>query len=153
MKSLLCCEVYPQSTRKTAPTGQGGIMFLKRNAAVLLFVFAASTVRADLPSVRLDRLTPLGGAAGTTVEVEVIGADMEEAKTLLFDHPGLKVTFVKERHFRVAIAADVPAGTYDVRLIGRFGVSNPRLFSVSHGLVDVAMKEPKEPATGQQVPI
>ena len=43
---------------------------------------------------------------------------------MLFDHPGLKAVFVKERQFRLAIAADVPPGTYDVRLVGRFGVSN-----------------------------
>jgi hypothetical protein len=101
----------------------------------------AGSARADLPSVRFDRLTPLGGAAGTTVDVEVAGADMEDVKTLLFDHPGLKATFIKDRHFRLSIAADVPAGTYDGRLVGRFGVSNPRLFSVTHGLADVARQQ------------
>src|SRR5436309_2930772 len=117
---------------------------------LLLFVLASAS-RAELPSVRFNRLTPLGGAAGSTVEVEVAGADIEEVKTLLFDHPGLKATFVQERRFRVSIAADVPAGTYDVRLVGRFGVSNPRLFAVSHGLVDVARTEPKD-AVVQLVP-
>src|SRR6266540_2444434 len=75
---------------------------LKRFAVLLFFVPA----RADLPALRFDRLTPLGGAAGTTIDIEIQGVDMEEAKTLLFDHPGLKATFVKERYFRVAIAAD-----------------------------------------------
>ncbi|MBI1917388.1 MAG: PPC domain-containing protein [Planctomycetes bacterium] len=129
-------------------------MSLKRIAPVLLFAFAASPTRADLPAVRLDLLTPPGGAAGTTIDVAVQGADMEEVKTLLFDHPGLKATFVKERHFRVAIAADVPAGTYDARLVGRFGVSNPRLFSVTHGLTDIAEKEPNdEPETAQKIAV
>src|SRR5262245_9894561 len=122
--------------------------------SLALLLALAIPARADLPSVRLDRLTPLGGAAGTIVEVEVQGADMEEVKTLLLDHPGLKATFVKERHFRIAIAADVPAGTYDVRLVGRFGVSNPRLFSVTHGLTDVAEKEPNdEPETAQKITV
>src|SRR5262245_20432383 len=98
---------------------------MKHLAIVLLVVIVRAT-RADLPSVRFDRLFPLGGAAGSTVEVEIVGADMEEVKALLFDHPGLKAVFMQERRFKVTIADDVPAGSYDVRLVGRFGVSNPR---------------------------
>ncbi len=45
----------------------------------------------------------------------------------------------------------MPAGTYDVRLLGRFGISNPRLFAVSHGLIDVAEKEPNNDAATAQV--
>jgi hypothetical protein len=113
---------------------------LKRFAALLLGLLVAVQVRADLPAVRFDRLAPLGGSAGTTVDFEIAGADLEGVESVLFDHPGLKPTFLKERRFRLSIAADVPPGTYDVRLVGRFGVSNPRLFSVSHGLADVAQK-------------
>jgi hypothetical protein len=118
---------------------------LKRLAAILFCLLLAGTTRADLPTVRFDRLIPLGGAAGSTVDLEIAGADLEGVESLLFDHPGLKATFVKERRFRLTIAADVPPGTYDVRLVGRFGVSNPRLFSVSHGLTDVAQKAADTP--------
>jgi hypothetical protein len=103
--------------------------------------------------VRLDRLAPLGGAAGTTVDLEIAGADLEGVESLLFDHPGLKATLVKDRQFRLAIAAAVPPGTYDVRLVGRFGVSNPRLFSVSHGLTDVARKPPADAASPQVIAV
>ncbi len=120
--------------------------------ALLLLLGVASVCHADLPSVRFDRLFPLGGAVGTIIEVEIQGADVEEVKTLLFDHPGLKATFVQDRRFKISIAADVLAGTYDVRLVGRFGVSNPRLFAVTHGLTDVAEKEPNDDAaTAQKV--
>src|SRR5207249_11804785 len=97
----------------------------------------------------------LGAAAGSTLEVQFTqGADMEEVKSLLFDHPGLKAEFVKNSIFRVTIAADVPTGTYDVRLVGRFGVSNPRLFAVSHGLTEVTKKEPNDdPASAQPVAV
>lgn len=101
-----------------------------------------SVARAELPLIRFDRLSPIGAAAGSTIEVEVLGGDIEEVKSLRFDHPGLKAEFVKERFFKVSVAADVPEGTYDVRLVGRFGVSNPRLLAVSHGLTDVAEVEP-----------
>jgi hypothetical protein len=126
---------------------------LKRIAASLFCLLVAIPARADLPAVRFDRLTPLGGAAGTTVDLDIAGADLEGVDTLLFDHPGLKATFVKDRQFRLAIAADVPPGTYDVRLVGRFGVSNPRLFSVSHGLADVALKKPADAAAPQVIAV
>jgi hypothetical protein len=122
-------------------------MSVKRFVAILFCLLMAAPARADLPAVRFDRLTPLGGAAGTTVDLEIAGADLEGVESLLFDHPGLKATFVKERRFRLSIAADTPPGTYDVRLVGCFGVSNPRLFSVSHGLTDVAQKAGDVPQT------
>jgi Bacterial pre-peptidase C-terminal domain len=122
---------------------------------ILVGVFAALALlahpaRAELPSPRFDRLTPLGASAGSSAEIEIIGTDIEDVKSLLFDHPGLKAEHLKERRFRVTVAANVPAGTYDVRLVGRFGVSNPRLFAVSHGLTDVTEKEPNDEAASAQ---
>ena len=100
--------------------------------------------RAELPMPRLDRLTPLGGVAGGQTEIELQGADLDDVKSLVFDHPGLSATPVmgKERRYAVKIAADVPAGTYDVWVDGRFGISNPRLFSVVRDLTEVAETEP-----------
>lgn len=123
-------------------------------AALLLcaLVIPASAM-ADLPFARFDRLTPLGGAAGTTIDLEIAGADLEGVESLLFDHPGLKATFVKERQFRLTIAADVSPGTYDVRLVGRFGVSNPRLFCVSHRLKEVAYQGPASAASPQVIAV
>src|SRR5262245_25444969 len=119
-----------------------------------LLVSVAAAARAELPSPRLDRLAPLGASAGSSVQVEVQGADLDDARTLLFDHPGLHAEFVKDRFFRVTVAKDVPAGTYDARLVGRWGVSNPRLFAVSHGLVEIAEKEPNDSIEqAQPVPV
>ncbi len=123
-------------------------------SAVTVFTSACGVANAELPLIRFDRLSPIGAAAGSTIEVEVLGGDIEEVKSLLFDHPGLKAEFVKERFFKVSVAADVPAGTYDVRLVGRFGVSNPRLLAISHGLTDVAEVEPNnEPEKAQLVAV
>jgi hypothetical protein len=120
---------------------------------LLCSLLLATAVRADLPSPRFDRLTPLGAAAGASVEVEVAGADIEEANTLLFDHPGITAEHVKDRRFKVTVAADVPPGTYDARLLGKWGVTNPRLFAVSRGLTEVAAQPPKEPDAAQPVPL
>ncbi|HWB09357.1 MAG TPA: PPC domain-containing protein [Pirellulales bacterium] len=130
---------------------------LSRWRAALLVVVSLAcpgAAHADLPSIRLDRITPLGAAAGATVEVAVNAADDEEAKRLVFDHPGISAEWVENRKFKVTVAADVPEGTYDARLLGRFGLSNPRLFAVSHGLSDVTEKEPNDDrAKAQAVPL
>jgi hypothetical protein len=121
---------------------------------ILTFVaiaFAASTVTAELPLVRLDRITPLGGLAGSDVTLEITGRDLEDVKTLHFDHPGFKATWLKDRQFKVATAADVPPGTYEVRAVGRFGISGARLFAVQRGLAEVAEKEPNDDADKAQL--
>ena len=124
---------------------------MKQFLALLFCLLITTTVHADLPSPRFDRLTPLGASAGSSVEVEIAGSDIEEVKTLLFDHPGLKAEHLKDRRFRITVAPEVPAGTYDVFLLGRFGISNPRLFAVSRGLKEIAEKEPNDDAASAQV--
>src|SRR5947207_8149585 len=127
---------------------------MRAACGLALFLSVAGAARGELPSPRLDRLAPLGTSAGSSVQVEVQGADLDDAKTLLFDHPGLHAEFVKDRFFRVTVSNDVPAGTYDAQLVGRFGVSNPRLFAVSHGLTEVTEKEPNDSIEqAQPVPV
>jgi hypothetical protein len=121
--------------------------------SLLAFLSLVSVARADLPSPRFDRITPLGAAAGSSVEVEVLGGDIEDATKLFFDHPGITATHVKDRKFKVTVAADVPPGTYDARVLGKYGVTNPRLFAVSKGLTEITDTPPKDPATGQIVPV
>jgi hypothetical protein len=125
-----------------------------RSASLLSLLLLASSVRADLPSPRLDRLTPLGAAAGSTVEVEVQGADIEEPAQLIFDHPGITAKHLKDRKFAVTVSKDVPEGTYDARLVGKYGVTNPRLFAVARGLAEVSEKPGNDDrATAQDVPV
>src|SRR5262249_56813321 len=123
-----------------------------RILSILVLLLFATVANAELPSPRLDRITPLGAAAGSSVEVEIVGADLEEADRMLFDHPGIKAEHVKDRKFKVSIAADVPSGTYDAHVVGKYGGSSPRLFAVSHDLVEVQEKEPNDDmATAQAV--
>src|SRR5262245_30653726 len=89
---------------------------------------------AQLPHVRLDRTFPLGGAAGSQVTLELTGKDLDDVRTLHFDRPGFQAEPVKPNQFRVTVAADVPAGTYEVRAVGKYGISGGRLFAVSRGL-------------------
>lgn len=113
----------------------------------LLFAPFLSPVkaRAELPEPRFLYLAPLGAAAGSDIEVTVRGADFETIDTLMFDQPGFQAKLIGKPTpaaavFMVSIAPDVPEGTYDVWALGKFGISNPRLFAVSRGLKEVAKK-------------
>src|SRR5262249_13124168 len=87
-------------------------------------------------------------------QVTLTGKDLDEASSLHFDHPGLKAEPIKAGAFRVSIAADVPPGTYEVRAVGRHGISGSRLFAGSHGLDEGREKEPNDTAaTAQRVPM
>jgi hypothetical protein len=111
-------------------------------------------VRAELPHIRLDGVFPLGGQAGTEVMLDIHGRDLDEVNALHFDHAGLKATHVKQNQFRLAIPADITPGTYEVRAIGKYGISGAVLFEVSRGLTEVLEKEPNDsPDKAQPVPM
>ncbi len=124
-------------------------------AAVVLSGVAASEASAQLPTARLFSVFPAGGKQGTTVEIAVAGGDLEDVNQLYFDHPGIKAEFIQEMKdgkpvpvppagpakFKVTIAAETPVGPHDVRVIGRYGISNPRTFVVGD-MVEVNEVEP-----------
>jgi hypothetical protein len=122
---------------------------------------------AQLPVARLNSVFPAGGKLGTSFEVTITGTDLELAGKLLFTHPGITAT-PKTRDpnpfeqgpqpvpntFTVKIDAAVPPGWYELRTIGKFGVSNSRAFLVDD-LDEGAEKEPnntRDVATVVQVP-
>lgn len=100
----------------------------------------SSAIYAQLPTTQLTTIFPPGGKIGSAVEVRLGGTDLDDVNQLQFSHPGIKAIakmspateFEKSKPvpgtFTVQIAADVPPGRYEARVIGRFGVSNPRVF-------------------------
>ena len=111
---------------------------------------------ADLPSIPFDQMNPLGVTAGGSVEVEIKGNHIEGVDRLVFDQPGITAEPVmgKDRFFRITVSENVPVGTYDVYLSGRFGVSNPRLLAVTKGFVEVADNgKNRTPADAQAIEI
>ncbi len=111
------------------------------------------------PSPHLLTVLPPGGKVGTTVEITVTGADLDEPEKLLFSQPGIKAEPIAPPEpappaagkpptpktpvtkFKVTIPPETPVGTYDVRLVNHYGVSNPRAFVVGD-LTEVLEKEP-----------
>ena len=116
------------------------MMVLSRSFFSLFLLASASAVYAQsvcLPSPRLLTTMPMGGQAGSTVEVSITGESMEDVEELRFSHPGITATpkrddagNVVENQFVVNIAADCPPGVHEARTISRLGVSSSRVFNV-----------------------
>jgi hypothetical protein len=95
---------------------------------------------AQLPLPRLHWLSPAGGRAGSQVEVNLGGADLDDATELRFSHEGISgrakldaAGLPEGSRFTVSIASNVPPGLYEARALGRFGLSSPRRFAVGRG--------------------
>lgn len=109
-------------------------------AASLLAAWSAPAVAQSvcLPSPRLLTIVPMGGQAGTQVEVTISGEELEEADELTFSDP--RITAVRKtddagkvvpNKYVVSIAADCPEGVYEARAMSRLGMSSSRVFCVS----------------------
>jgi hypothetical protein len=119
---------------------------------------------SGLPSPRLLQVAPAGAKASSSFDLVVAGRHLEEPEKLVFSHPGIRAEFVPapapeidpktkkpkpvanalpadHYRFRVTVPPDVPLGLHDVRLVNKWGVSNPRAFAVGD-LNEVAEKEP-----------
>ncbi len=142
---------------------------LRAGAFLSLFLFVgpleAQIVNGNLwPKPRLTLVAPTGGKVGSTFEVAFAGTELEEPQSLYFSHPGIKgVPIIPPppkvdpkakvdpkkpapapppiTKFSVTINKEVPPGYYDVRFVGKTGVSNPRVFVVGD-LPEVTEKEP-----------
>lgn len=91
-----------------------------------------------LPAPRLLTTMPMGGQAGTTVEVTITGQSLDTAEALLFSHP--EITAKQKRQdngervanqFVIQISEDCQPGVYDARVMTGMGLSTARAFSVS----------------------
>ncbi|MCI0462592.1 MAG: PPC domain-containing protein [Gemmataceae bacterium] len=133
--------------------------------ALLLADRAAAQVQlgSQQPTPRLTVLTPPGARAGATIDLLFAGTDLDSPEAMLFSHPGIKATPSESPppkpdpkakpqpkgmkgvpsvgKFTATVPGDVPPGHYDVRLVGKHGVSNPRTFVVG-ALPEAAEKEP-----------
>jgi len=123
--------IAPAGLRIELRTSKAGVF---QWIVTVLLLLTISMVQAQyLPLTRLNTVYPMGGKAGSTNEVEVTGLDLEEVKLFTATHPGItaKPKEGAENRFIVTIAPNVPTGFYEVRIGGRFGLSNPRAFLVS----------------------
>lgn len=127
--------------------------------AFALALLAVGPVLAQLPQARITSVFPPGAQRGATVDVVVGGgSDLDELDAMIFSHPEITATQKRDAGgnpvastFTVTVGGNVPAGLYDVRVRGLFGISNPRIFRVD-SLPEIAETEPNN-AAPQATPV
>ena len=102
-------------------------------AAGILLAVSAFAQQVTLPLPRLLTIMPMGGQAGTNVEVTITGENIEDVTELTFSTPKITAKPVAGavNKFTVSIAADAAVGVYDARVMSRLGMSSVRAFSVN----------------------
>ncbi|MES2597661.1 MAG: hypothetical protein V4662_20110 [Verrucomicrobiota bacterium] len=108
-------------------------------AFALVVSIAHGQVVVPVPSPTISAVSPLGGKPGTTVEFSFKGAELDEAKAVLLSSLSggkamtipVKQVSAKKGVLAAQIPADAALGLYDIRLMARYGVSNPRVFQIS----------------------
>ena len=132
-------------------------------AILSLFFPWANASLAQLPAIRLDGLFPSGAAPGTTVEVTASGANLDDIATIEFTSPGIIARpkmaepgpfdpgpVPVPNTFIVTVPADVPVGMLEARIVGKYGVSNPRVFEIGD-FPEVLEAEPNNDPGREQV--
>jgi hypothetical protein len=122
--------------------------------SVLALILLPGVLPAQLPAARLDGIFPAGATPGATFDLTITGNDLDDADKLHFSHPGITAArkMVEPgpfdegpqpvlNQFIVTVAGDVPAGLYEVRAQGKYGITNPRTFEVG-SLAEVVETEP-----------
>lgn len=111
---------------------------LSSQFAIAALLTTTAFSQATFPTPVLTSLSPLGGKPGSTVEISFKGADLDGAKSVLLSSihgASLEVPIVqipeKKGVLAVKLPADAKSDLYDIRLVGRYGVSNPRVFQIS----------------------
>jgi hypothetical protein len=106
------------------------MLILRLSLAALVLVAApAAYSQAAFPSPVLTSITPLGGKPGSTIELSLRGTDLDAPLAVMI--AGRQIPITTSTKASLALPADLPAGVHDLRFIGRYGVSNPRVFQVS----------------------
>ncbi len=105
----------------------------KLSAVAALLACACSSLAG---SPRLTHTYPSAGQRGTEIEVTCSGGNLADAKSLLFDTPGLECTGITTPEggkfkAKIKIAADAKLGEHSFRAITTSGVSDLRLFFVT----------------------
>lgn len=113
-----------------------------------------------LPAPRLLTTTPMGGQAGTEVEITISGEHLDEAGELSFSDSRITAAPLRDdggnpvpNKYLVTIAADCPAGLYEARVMTRLGISSSRIFSVGT-LPELSRTSPNTTlATAMELPV
>lgn len=111
-------------------------------SAAIVMAIGFATASAQPPRPRLDWVYPAGVTAGAEAVLELSGADLDGISRILVSSPRLTASQADGK-WKIAAAADTPSGTYDIRVVAAWGVSNPIPFVVGP-LPEIAETEPND---------
>jgi hypothetical protein len=130
---------------------------MKSVAALLSFLLPAFSLWAGSPLV--TRVTPAAGQRGTETEIVLAGSRLVDARTLLFNGPGIEcvgISDAKTGSFKakLKIAPDARIGEHIFRAITNSGIADTRLFYVTPYPVQKEADEEKgDPYKPQPAPL
>ena len=107
---------------------------MKRIAIFASCIVPAITAFAGSPTV--GQIIPAAAQRGTEAEVLLTGGNLGDARTLLFDEPGIECVSVSEVtggkfKAKLKVAVDARLGEYGFRAITNSGIAEVRLFYVT----------------------
>lgn len=116
-------------TSRAMPRPNFQFSVLSLQWAVLLAFTALAFSQATFPAPTLTGISPLGAKASSTIELTLRGTDLDGPQAIMI---GNRVIGIKSTtKVSVPLPADLKPGLYDLRFVGRYGVSNPRVFEIS----------------------
>jgi hypothetical protein len=101
------------------------ITWSRQLAAFILITSAA----AQVPMAELDALTPPGGQAGQSIPLQAHGSHLDEMAGIVISDPEVK-GIVENGQARLEIPLGLSPRVIDIAVQGRFGLSNPRAFTI-----------------------
>jgi len=127
---------------------------VRRLPLVAALVLSAAAPAVAAPSIA--RIVPAGAPRGATVEVEITGSNLSDARELFFQDPGIVVEqFAAAGGRRVTatlrVAADCPTGPRKFRLRTRDGLSDLRTFRVGLLPQEPEVEPNDDPATAAAI--
>lgn len=114
---------------RATPSGNFQFSVLSLPFSILLALTTPAFSQATFPSPKVTSILPLGGRPGTTVQLTLRGGDLDEPRAVLLNEHVIPVS-AKGKVLDLALPADLKPALYDLRFVGRFGVSNPRVFEI-----------------------
>lgn len=107
---------------------------------LFLLTPALALAQATFPTPVITSISPLGGQPGKTLNLAVKGTDLDGLRGVLFSpDPGVPVEAKPKLDAKgqpvantltLTLPAEVKPGLYELRVMGDFGISNPRVFQV-----------------------
>jgi Bacterial pre-peptidase C-terminal domain len=95
---------------------------IKANGALLLLASLVTAASGELPDLapQVRSVSPLGGRAGETVEVQVSGQWLDNTQSVAFVRPDIRTELVSSEFasvkLKISIGSRVPTGLHDYRL-------------------------------------